>query len=519
MDLALRADSQSERDPLVGGRYRVVREIGRGAMGVVYEVEHVHTGERLALKHGLVDERHDPQFLERFRREARTWARIAHEHVVRIVDADTSSTDDAPYLVMELLKGFSLEELVAKRGRVPAAVVLELLLQIASALDHAHAVGIVHRDLKPENVFVHFAGDGKATVKILDWGIAKSLDDETTDITATGMIVGTPSYMAPEQAVGKLDAIGRASDIWAVGMIATYLVTGDDYWQAENTGLLLLKVGRGATSKPSLRWKWLTSAFDEWFARSCMFEPSKRWPSVGEQVEGLCEALGASREASPADAPHEWLAAGRPRPSGARLKARPLAATLPASEPRVHRTRDDLPKVGQPRRTATVAEVPEPARTPSVPAMALGLSVVAIIIATWSTLSLRPAVSVLPTSLHASNAPTSVPSPSGEATPTSSTPEVSRAPDAVGPVDEASVQQLVRAAQAELDHGGPEGHEKARELAARAVAATPSNAEAWLTLGAAFEALQDHRSAVAAYRSCVESASGRRVRECRALAR
>jgi hypothetical protein len=497
-------------------------------MGIVYEVEHVHTTERLALKLGLAA---DGDMLERFRREARTWARLSHDHVVRIIDADTSTTRNAPYLVMELLDGFNLEALVIHRGPIPPARVVDLLWQIARAVDQAHSVGIVHRDLKPENVFIHRVPDGRAMVKILDWGIAKNLDDETTDITKTGAILGTPLYMAPEQAVGKVDAIGRASDIWAVGLIATYLLTGDDYWQADDTGVLLQRVGRGATSKPSLRWSWLPRGFDEWFARSCMREPSKRWSSVGEQAEALREAFDLSRDTLPqalvAERLGAWLSGGAPREQ-------------PGVGPPAKADREDAHRPGSTTRPARRFAPREPPLEP-VP-MARRWSLLApgvILVAAMFVVAIARLVPSRPPPVALAKAPipvVTVVTPAtiapAEAEPAASSAPAPDGPDAATaapdgpdahvtarPADGESAENMMRAAQTELDRGGRERFEKARDLVERALELNPASAEAWLTLGAAQDALGDHASALTAYRSCVTSARGARVRECRALAR
>ena len=161
---------------LVASRYRVLRELGRGGMGVVYVVEHVHTGEQLALKllhgHGASD----PDATARFRREARVGAQIRSEHVVRVTDADVApELHGAPFFVMELLDGVDLEKLVGKVGPLRPDVVVALLAQVAKALDKAHALGIVHRDLKPENIFIHRRQDEPPIVKVLDFGISKFL--------------------------------------------------------------------------------------------------------------------------------------------------------------------------------------------------------------------------------------------------------------------------------------------------------------------------------------------------------
>jgi serine/threonine-protein kinase len=268
-------------------------------MGVVYVVEHAHTGDQLALKllHGRAAR--DPQSIERFKREARASARIKSDHVVKVVDADVApELENAPFLVMELLDGTDLEKLVETRGGLPPAEVLEYLTQAARALDKSHALGIIHRDLKPENLFLHRREDGSAILKILDFGISKIIGTEAggdmtgAGMTSTGAVMGTPLYMAPEQARGLVSQIGAQTDVWAVGLIALHLLTGEIYWQANTVAELMVHILAQPFYPPTQRWPWLPPAFDAWFARSCAREPSERFPSAGQQVEALGGALG-----------------------------------------------------------------------------------------------------------------------------------------------------------------------------------------------------------------------------------
>src|SRR5262245_6333379 len=205
---------------VIAGRYRVEQQLGEGGMGSVFLVQHVHTDEELALKvlHSAVVK--DAVALERFRREARTPARIDSDHVVRVTDADVApELDNVPFLVMEYLRGEDLEHLAERRGPMTPSEVVQLLAQSARALDKAHALGIVHRDLKPENLFATQREDGTPCVKILDFGIAKMTGGDVKEagrLTATGQIFGTPLYMSPEQALAEGDKICPQTDVWAL---------------------------------------------------------------------------------------------------------------------------------------------------------------------------------------------------------------------------------------------------------------------------------------------------------------
>jgi serine/threonine-protein kinase len=311
--------------PTIASRYRILRELGRGGMGVVYVVEHTRTGDQLALKllHGRAAR--DPQAIERFKREARASARIKSDHVVKVVDADIApELENAPFLVMELLDGHDLEKLVTERGRLPPDEALDYLTQTARALDKSHALGIVHRDLKPENIFLHRREDGSTIVKILDFGISKIVGTEGggdmtgAGMTSTGAIMGTPLYMAPEQARGLVSQIGPTTDVWAVGLIALRLLTGEIYWTANSVAELMVHILAEPLYRPTQRWPWLPPGIDDWFARSCAREPAHRFRSVGEQVDALGEALGpggaAFASTFQAQAPTLALAAPPPPP-------------------------------------------------------------------------------------------------------------------------------------------------------------------------------------------------------------
>ncbi len=276
-------------------------------MGAVFLVEHIHTGDRAALKvlHGAASI--DPESIERFKREARAPARIQSENVVRVLDADTApELGGAPFLVMELLSGNDLQKLVAKQGPLSFAEAARILGQVARALDKAHAMGIVHRDLKPENLFLHQREDGTSVVKILDFGISKTMDDVMAtgvgQLTRTGAVMGTPLYMALEQALGRRDMVGPGTDIWALGLIAIYLLTGEPYWQGRTVPDILGKVLGNAMYAPSTRWPLLPPALDAWILRSCARLPEQRFRTAGEQVAELTEILRHADSAAVANA-------------------------------------------------------------------------------------------------------------------------------------------------------------------------------------------------------------------------
>jgi len=287
----------SKLPEIIASRYVPIRLIATGGMGAVYEVEHARTGDRLALKLLLSRVGTSPEALERFKREARASARIKSDNVVRVTDADVApELGDAPFLVMELLEGTDLERL-AEKNRPAAANVVEWLRQAARAVDKAHRLGIVHRDLKPENLFLSTSEGHAPVVKVLDFGIAKMIEDGT-GATGSGQILGTPKYMAPEQASSK-SRVTAAADRCALGLIAYRLLAGESYYRGDMMSILgdLL---HGELEPPSARGHALGAAFDAWFLKACHRDPEQRFASAGEQIEALAEALGLPVQAGEA---------------------------------------------------------------------------------------------------------------------------------------------------------------------------------------------------------------------------
>jgi len=233
-------------------KYRVVRHIKTGGMGAVYEVEHTGLGKRFAAKVLLPSLLSRPKLVERFRREARAASATGHENIVEVTDLGQSE-GGVPFLIMELLHGRTLGGEL-KEGRLESDRAVHIARQILAALEAAHARGIVHRDLKPENVFlIQRAGDPDF-VKVLDFGIAKLLghgddaDDDQQQLTETGQVVGTPSYMAPEQARG--DRIDHRIDLYATGAMLYRMVTGQRPFMGANLNALLFAIAEGKPKSP-----------------------------------------------------------------------------------------------------------------------------------------------------------------------------------------------------------------------------------------------------------------------------
>jgi eukaryotic-like serine/threonine-protein kinase len=209
---------------LLGGKYRIVRRIGVGGMGSVYEARHAGLGTPVAIKVLLRQLANVPTVADRFRREAQVSATLKSPHVTQVTDVD-QLPDGRPYLVMELLVGRSLQEWLEQNKTLSREEAVDIGLQILLGLECAHALGVVHRDLKPGNVFLDEQGVGRVA-KLLDFGIAKvRASPEFQSLTRPGMVMGTPEYMAPEQAFSADQADAR-SDIYSVGVMLYEMLSG-----------------------------------------------------------------------------------------------------------------------------------------------------------------------------------------------------------------------------------------------------------------------------------------------------
>ncbi|MDC3958649.1 protein kinase [Polyangium jinanense] len=227
---------------IVDGRYRVLRLIGGGGNGLVHEVEHVRTGQRLALKSLL-----DPTTYQRLEQEARATSLLKSPRAVKIVDMGMSQTE-GPYLVMELLAGQSLRELLHEAGQLPLELTVNVALQVGECLAEAHTHGIVHRDLKPDNIHLGPGpSPGVYDVKLLDFGIVKIASDAPVpggSLTRTGSTVGTPYYMSLEQLRNPSGVDGR-SDLYSLGVVLYECLTGRKPYDADTIGDLVFALCSG----------------------------------------------------------------------------------------------------------------------------------------------------------------------------------------------------------------------------------------------------------------------------------
>jgi serine/threonine-protein kinase len=226
-------------------KYRVESVLGRGGMGVVLRVTHLHLGEEFAIKILLPEVGGGPEVHARFLREAQSAVRLRGEHVARVGDVGVLP-GGAPYMVMEYLRGGDLSGELARRGALPPAEVVDYVLQACEALAEAHALGIVHRDIKPSNLFLTRRPDGSPLVKVLDFGISKVPIGGPGVLTRTDTVMGTPGYMSPEQMKASKDVDAR-SDIWALGIVLYECLNGRRPFDAETFSATVL---RAATEPP-----------------------------------------------------------------------------------------------------------------------------------------------------------------------------------------------------------------------------------------------------------------------------
>jgi serine/threonine protein kinase len=265
---------------IVDGRYVVRALIGEGGMGRVYEAEHADIGKRVALKilHPVYTRL--PEVVARFRREARAASKIGHPNIVDVTDSGTT-VDGSVYFVMEYLEGIELANVIAREGAMDVARVLDIGTQICRALAAAHNAGIIHRDLKPENVFLIVREGTTDFVKILDFGIAKSAEFEEQrkdKLTHPGMAMGTPEYMAPEQAAGR--PADARSDVYAVGAILYEMLTGDPPYEGENFMEILTKKATVEPVPPRRLRPDLPDAVERVILRALARDPGQRPPSM-----------------------------------------------------------------------------------------------------------------------------------------------------------------------------------------------------------------------------------------------
>jgi serine/threonine protein kinase len=281
---------------IVAEKYRIEGRLGQGGMAVVFAAHHMLLDRPVAVKMLSPELPRTPQLVERFLAEARAAARVDSVYVARVIDV--GELDDSPYIVMERLTGCDLDELRATHGLLPVVDVIDFALQALQGLAHAHVLGVIHRDLKPPNLFLAHQSDGTTLIKILDFGIAKLVDQACLGVR--GQTLGSPNYMSPEQ-VRDAEQVDSRTDIWSMGVSLYELLTGRNPFEADGVGDTFAAVlERTPASVRSLRPE-VPEELEAAIMRCLRQNPDERFTDVAELAAaiapfgtGACAALVAS---------------------------------------------------------------------------------------------------------------------------------------------------------------------------------------------------------------------------------
>ncbi len=283
---------------VVHGKYRIQARLGEGGMAIVYKAHHELLDETHALKVIKPELARDPEFMSRFRNEAIMARKLNHPNAVRVFDLDIAE-DGLPFIAMELVVGDTLTTLIQRTGPLPVSLVLDVAAHICDALDAAHKLGLIHRDIKPDNIVLIAQRQGPPNAKLLDFGICRLREEiaGSKGLTQTGMMIGTPEYMSPEQALGKRAAgIDGRSDVYSLGIVMYRMLTGELPFKAETTVEMILQHLRTQPVpphrlKPSLAIPEVVSAI---VMKALEKDPTKRFATGGDMAAAIKRARGSS---------------------------------------------------------------------------------------------------------------------------------------------------------------------------------------------------------------------------------
>lgn len=264
------------------GRYEILKELGRGAMGVVYQAHDPHIDRMVALKILRQDRVVSEDFVQRFLREARAIGRLSHANIVTVYDV--GQDHDTIYIAMEYLEGRPLND-VAKEGRLGFEEIVHIGIQVAQALEYAHQKGIIHRDIKPSNIIL--TPDGQA--KLTDFGIARIEDLTATQQTVAGEILGTPIYMSPEQSMGK--TVDGRSDLYSLGVILYELAVGRRPFQGENLAVIFRAITQDTPAEPAVVDHSIPHALSDLIMKSLRKTPDERYQNGKEMGDALSACI------------------------------------------------------------------------------------------------------------------------------------------------------------------------------------------------------------------------------------
>ncbi|MBI5488851.1 MAG: protein kinase [Deltaproteobacteria bacterium] len=312
---------------ILEGKYRLTRRLGEGGMGVVYEADHVQLQRRCAVKFVHEEIARNVEVCQRFLREARAAAAIGHPGIVQVFDVGVLP-DGSHYLIMEFLEGESLAARLGRERPLPVATAVEVVSQSLAALGAAHREKIVHRDLKPDNLFL--AGPtANPTVKILDFGICKLETGEATRMTRSGAVIGTPFYMAPEQA-GALADVDHRLDIYAMGVILYECLTGRLPFDGDNFTQIVIKILTERCPLPRALNPSIPPALEAVVVTAMERDRQQRYSTAEDMLRALVPWLGA-RSRARLDLPEAAALPLAPAAPAAPFAAAPAAFAAPAS--------------------------------------------------------------------------------------------------------------------------------------------------------------------------------------------
>lgn len=281
-------DSSIRSGTILNAKYRVDEVIGAGGMGAVYRATHTVINRPVAIKTLHAEFVTNDSVVKRFHQEAQLAGSIGHDNICEVTDVGTAE-DGSTYLVMPLLKGASLTDVLKTQRPLPFSRIVDMISQTLSALQAAHKAQIVHRDLKPDNIFVTRVGDRDDFVKLLDFGISKVLDqDSVSNLTRTGTVLGTPFYMAPEQARGSKDVDHRA-DIYAIGVILYEALTGKKPFEGDSYNEVMFKILAEPYATPRSLNNTIPKALDHIVLKAMARDPSDRYSSSEEMRLALTQ--------------------------------------------------------------------------------------------------------------------------------------------------------------------------------------------------------------------------------------
>jgi serine/threonine protein kinase len=299
---------------LIGGRYELGELIGYGGMAEVHRGRDVRLGREVAIKVLRADLARDPSFLNRFRREAQAAAALNHPSIVSVYDTgEDVGTGGAmqPYIVMEYVEGRTLRDILKSEGRLPARRAMEIGADVCGALEFSHRNGLVHRDVKPANVMITPSG----AVKVMDFGIARAVADNSATVTQTANVIGTAQYLSPEQARGE--SVDARSDVYSTGCLLYELVTGTPPFQGDSPVAVAYQHVRENAAAPSSRVPGLPRALDSIVMKALAKNPLNRYQTTGEMRADLQRALAdepVSAETVMTDAERTQFIARTPPP-------------------------------------------------------------------------------------------------------------------------------------------------------------------------------------------------------------